>query len=191
MSKKIDLTGQKFGRLLVLKLVGSDRNGQSRWDCICDCGKSTVIGGYKLKSGHTQSCGCLQAERTSQSNKKRLTKHGMSFGSYKKGHRLYHIWRGMIDRCGNPNQTNYCYYGGRGIAICHEWRTDFQAFYDWAMANGYAPELSIDRIDVDGNYEPGNCRWATDLEQARNKRPKAKGQDEQPSAPPDPSDIPF
>jgi hypothetical protein len=170
MNKKILLTGQKFGRLSVVKFAGSDTAGRSRWECICDCGKTVVVDGYKLRNGHTQSCGCLQLERIAEANTKNLTKHGMSAGSKRKGHRLYKIWRGMIDRCENQNVQNYQYYGARGISICKEWRAEFVIFYKWAMSNGYSPELSIDRKNVDGNYCPENCRWATSLEQANNKR---------------------
>ena len=99
-------------------------------------------------------------------------------GNYKHGMRhtrLYNIWRSMNQRCNNPNTINFKRYGGRGITVCDEWKDDFQAFYDWAMANGYSDELTIDRLDPNGNYEPSNCRWATWEQQANNKRNSMKG----------------
>ncbi|MDR2477084.1 MAG: hypothetical protein LBD18_04780 [Treponema sp.] len=167
---RIDITGKKYGRLTVLFFAGTDTGHRSKWRCQCECGKILIADGWKIRNGHTQSCGCLQAERVAQANTKNLTKHGMSCGSKRKGHRLYKIWRGMIDRCENQNVQNYQYYGARGISVCKEWRTDFLIFYTWAMRNGYSPSLSIDRKNVNENYCPENCRWATPLEQANNKR---------------------
>ena len=164
MAKLIDLTGQRFGRLTVVERTGTSKNGNALWACRCDCGNVAVVRGASLKNGITRSCGCLIAEST----KDRNTTHGL------RKTRLYHVWANMKDRCLNPNTPSYSYYGGRGITICDEWRDDFQAFYDWAMANGHRDDLSIDRIDNDKGYNPDNCRWATHSEQMHNRRHWAK-----------------
>lgn len=164
MGKLIDLTGQRFGRLTVIERVGTSKNGNALWDCKCDCGNTAVVRGASLKNGITRSCGCLIAEST----KNRNTTHCLSKT------RLYRIWANMKDRCLNSNTREYPYYGGRGITVCDEWKNDFQAFYNWAMANSYQDHLSIDRIDNDKGYTPDNCRWATHSEQMYNRRRWAK-----------------
>lgn len=160
MSKLIDLTGRRFGRLLVKERQGSDSWKSALWLCLCDCGNECLVSSHNLRTSHTQSCGCLQKEATSKAN----TTHGHRHT------RIYGIWNAMIARCHRKNTKAYPMYGGRGITVCNEWKNGFQAFYDWAMANGYDDDLSIDRIDNDKGYSPDNCRWVSVDTQANNKR---------------------
>lgn len=159
--RNADFTGQRFGRLTVLRKA---EHGYSWWVCKCDCGIEKEIIACRL---HTvKSCGCLEKE-----NKEHLSKctrtHGMTET------RLYSVWCGIKDRCFNQNVEHYDRYGGRGITMCNEWRNSFEAFRDWAYSTGYDDKLSgkeqsIDRINVDGNYCPENCRWVTQKQQMRN-----------------------
>lgn len=163
MTIRKDLTGSRYGRLTVLsheKTPGS----KTFWRCRCDCGNEVIVGYGELRYGNTKSCGCLRKEVASLNGKTNSTKHGM-FGT-----RLYHIWDSMKARCYNEKHMAYKNYGGRGISICDEWRNSFEAFHTWALENGYSDELTIDRIDVNGNYEPSNCHWITANQQANNKR---------------------
>lgn len=164
MSLPNDLVGERFGRLIVVSRAPNNNKGNTMWNCQCDCGGVITIVGYSLKSGRTQSCGCIHSEVVKKTNKATKTTHG------EKNSRLYHIWRGMKQRCNNPNNKDYPKYGGRGIRICKDWKDDFCTFRNWAVNNGYAPDLTIDRINNDGNYEPSNCRWATSTQQNSNRR---------------------
>lgn len=158
MGNIIDITGQRFGMLRVIgrgeeKIIPS---GAKRilWKCECDCGNTRVVEGGALRSGRVFHCG-RKFHPT--------VKHGLH------NDRLYGIWKTMKTRCFNPNCEKYRNYGGRGITVCDEWKEDFQAFYDWAIANGYSDELTIERNNVNGDYTPENCCWIKLEEQARNK----------------------
>ncbi len=155
----IDLTNQVFSRLTVIKRHKD--NGKSRkakWECKCSCGKETIVVGTKLRNGTTKSCGCLGKENL----KKSITSHNMNYT------RPYYIWCAMKNRCNTPSNKRYKSYGGRGISFCSKWEK-FEGFWE-DMQDGYYDCLSLDRIDVNGNYEKNNCRWVTIKEQANNKR---------------------
>ena len=160
MSKPLNLIGQRFGKLVVINRADNSKSGKSKWLCRCDCGKEKIIFSTNLVRGLTHSCGCINKSVVSE----RMRKHLLS------GHRLYKIWTDMKKRCSNPSCKSFANYGGRGIQVCPDWNNHFQLFYTWSLLNGYDDNLSLDRIDVNGNYHPNNCRWVDKLTQANNCR---------------------
>lgn len=141
----VDLSNKRFGRLVVLEYAG-----KTVWKCRCDCGNYKLVTAGHLKDGHTKSCGCLK-------NKYRA-----------KNKRLLSIWRNMLERCDNENRRDSKYYHDKGITVCEEWR-DYKKFEEWALNNGYSDNLTIDRVDENGNYEPSNCQWITISEQQKRR----------------------
>jgi len=158
MNNFIDITGKKFNRLTVIKRIENSTFRKARWLCKCDCGNFTEVSGDNLRNGSVKSCGCLIKDK----NKQRATHR-------KSNIRLYNIWRNMKARCNNSKNPDYKNYGKRGIKVCDEW-INFENFYNWAINNGYKEKLSIDRVDVNKNYQPNNCRWISLKKQSYNKR---------------------
>lgn len=155
MSKRIDLTGKRFGNWQVIGYAGI-RGGQAAWVCRCDCNTIRTVRGSTLRNGESKSCGCL---------------NGIPYSWHQASKtRLYSIWSDMKRRCSNKNNSQYKYYGGRGISVCDEWANSFPVFQEWALSHGYQDNLSIDRIDVNGDYCSSNCRWTTTKEQCNNRR---------------------
>ena len=146
------MIGKKFNMLTVLEELPERKHGSRVYRCKCDCGNIKDVRKDMLKNGHVKSCGCLH------------TKHG------KRNTKIYRVFSEMKQRCYNKNHKDYKNYGGRGIAVCDEWKDDFMNFYNWAMSNNYQEGLSIDRINNDGNYEPDNCRWTDRKTQSNNRR---------------------
>lgn len=158
MPAKLELAGRRFGKLVVSAEAGRDKHGATMWLCRCECGNEPTVRGAGLAAGTTRSCGCGVVEAASKPRT-----HGAT------GTPLYLRWRAMLERTGNPKNDEYANYGGRGIAVCARWRESFENFRD-DMGPGFATSLELDREDVNGNYEPGNCRWATREVQQRNRR---------------------
>lgn len=158
-----DITGRRYGRLVVVRYIG--KNGYIKmWECRCECGQTKGVRYHHLLQGRVQSCGCLGTER-------RIAVH-LKHGENRAGNNVspeYRCWAAMKSRCSNPKQISFPNYGGRGIAVCERWQQSFEAFLA-DMGRKPTPKHSIDRIDNDGNYEPGNCRWATAKEQRSNQR---------------------
>lgn len=156
MSKKLNLTGQRFGRLIVIKESGKNKWGYYKWKCKCDCGNIVFVIGSCLKSGGTKSCGCYQKEKA--------TKHGL------RNHPLFMVWQDMKRRCYNKKYKSYSDYGGRGIKVCDEWLNNFKTFYDFCITNGWKKGLCIDRENNNGDYNPNNCRFVRHKENNQNTR---------------------
>ena len=156
MTKLKDFTGLRFRRLVVIQRV-QNFNGKVKWLCKCDCGNVIEVLGDNLRSKHTQSCGCI------------TTKHNLAHKE-----NLYWRWIGMKERCNNPNASNYKNYGAKGVKVCKEWTKNYLLFRNWAIENGYKKELTLDRINPEGDYEPSNCRWVTWKIQNNNKRKKER-----------------
>lgn len=169
----IDLSGQRFGRLLVLREYGKIHdNSHIYWVCVCDCGREKLVSGKHLRNGKIKSCGCLSKEVTGQLAKQRAAE-GKAPGHRTHGFsktRLYNTYTNMKTRCYNTRNKAFKWYGARGVTICDEWLSDFNSFKTWAENNGYSPELTIDRIDPFKGYSPDNCRWVTIQEQRKTTR---------------------
>jgi|GEM_PF-2034354 len=160
--RTIDLVGRRFGEWLVIAMCPGRRRGLIYWHCRCSCGEERDVRGDGLRDGISSNCGCIRIEKL----RKRATTHGMT------GTRIYRCWQDMLARCLNPNHRSFSHYGGRGITVCKRWQHEhgFENFH-CHMGNPSRPDLSLDRINNDGNYEPGNVRWATRAEQRANQRP--------------------
>lgn len=158
MPKLVNYEGQKLGKLKVISRAGSDKQGRATWLCHCDCGHDVIVAGFNLK----RKQGCIHCRKGN-------TQHNLYYT------RVHRIWSNMKNRCYNPNSNRWYRYGGRGIIVCDEWKNNFKDFYDWAMSHGYRDDLTIERINNDGNYEPSNCKWIPLSEQAKNMTHPKRG----------------
>lgn len=190
-----DITKKRFERLEAIEYDHTGKNGHAFWKCRCDCGNYCIVKYSDLTAGHTKSCGCLKSDVSRVLGKQIGKKYGKIYGkenlkkvdrcrggtqahNYKHGlrhTRIYKVWTGMKKRCYNQNDKDYEYYGGRGIKVCEEWKNSPEKFAEWALSHGYDEhaqygECTLDRIDVDKDYNPSNCRWITIADQQRNKR---------------------
>jgi hypothetical protein len=162
----VNMVGLKFGRLTVMNFSEINKWREKVWVCKCDCGNYTEVSTAKLRKGNTTSCGCYRKECVERG----LTrKYNIPVYYKKQATRLYKCWQDMKARCNNPKNKRYENYGGRGIVICNDWLNNYEVFQEWALQNGYSDKLTLDRINVDGNYELSNCRWVAIEIQANNK----------------------
>lgn len=157
--------GNRHGRWVVLARAENTKSGKAQWLCLCDCGKTGVVTGVDLRDNHSQSCGCLKDETTVA----RSTKHNGARRKFRQPE--YTVWAGIVDRCENPKNVSYPNYGGRGIKVHPAWRYSFETFYA-EMGDRPSDKRDIDRIDNEGDYAPGNCRWVTHKENCANRRPR-------------------
>lgn len=169
MPKLINIVGNRYGELTVIRLADIRLKKRPAWECLCDCGKSRIVMGEQLRGGMAASCGTHRTKKFMEYAKKGSANRSPFTKGTNTHSRLYSLWKAMLCRCNNPKHEAYSRYGGRGIVVCEAWGK-FAGFREWALSNGYADDLTIDRVDNDGIYEPSNCRWIPFKDQSRNKR---------------------